>query len=371
MSTDLRIPEEYRKYLDVDQENKFLKNTVSYLKQELNKIKDRPLLVCEVKNIINNRAVIKLPNGNFFYVNVLNNINLKVSDLVLVDQRSLTIVDKLDKNRKHDVEGFLTVEKPKVSWEDIGGLDEQINELKEVIELPLKKPELFKEVGIDPPKGVLLFGESGTGKTLLAKAVAAGTDANFIEVVASELNQKFIGEGARLVKEMFQLARDKAPCIVFIDEIDAIGAERVDLGTSGERELQRTFMQFLAEMDGFDSLDGVKVIGATNRVDVLDPALLRPGRFDRLIEVPLPDEKGRTEILKIHTRKMNFENVLFDELIKKTEGFSGAELKAVCTEAGYFAIRENRVKVTSEDFAKAIEKVAGEDENADSLAMFG
>ena len=185
MSTDLRIPEDIRRYLAVDQENKLLKTTVDYLKQEINKFKERPLIVCEVKNVINDRAIIKLPNGNFFYVHILNKLDIKTSDVVLVDQRSFTIVEKLDKNKKYDVENFLIVEKPKVTWEDLGGLEEQIKEIKEVIELPLKKPELFREIGIDPPKGILLYGVSGTGKTLLAKAVASSTDANFIEVIAS------------------------------------------------------------------------------------------------------------------------------------------------------------------------------------------
>lgn len=370
MTIDIKVPDDYRRYLAVDQENRLLKNTINYLKQEIGKFKEKPLIVCEVKSVVNDRAIIRLHNGNFFYVHILNQLNIKVNDVVLVDQRSFTIIDKLDKNNKYDVENFLLVQKPNASWEDLGGLEEQIKEIKEVVELPLKNPELFKEIGIDPPKGVLLYGASGTGKTLLAKAVASSTNANFIEVIASELNQKFIGEGARLVKEMFQLARDKAPCIIFIDEIDAIGAERID-GTSGERELQRTFMQLLAEMDGFDSLDNVKIIGATNRIDVLDPALLRPGRFDRIIEIPLPDEKARGEILKIHSKKMNLDNVSFEEILKKAEEFTGAELKAICTEAGYFALRENRVKVTNEDFLKAVEKIIGEQDSDDSLAMFG
>ena len=213
-------------------------------------------------------------------------------------------------------------------------------------------------MGVDPPKGVLLYGPPGTGKTLLAKAVARESEATFIRVVASEFVNKFIGEGARLVREVFRLARQKAPSIIFIDEIDAIGAKRIDMGTSGDREVQRTLVQLLAEMDGFDPLDNVKVIAATNRLDLLDPALLRPGRFDRIIEIPLPDLQGRYEIFKIHTRRMKFEgDVDLWELARLTEGMSGAEIKMVVTEAGYSAIRRGSTRVSMEDFLRAIDKV--------------
>ncbi|MFH1072449.1 MAG: AAA family ATPase, partial [Nanoarchaeota archaeon] len=211
---------------------------------------------------------------------------------------------------------------------------------------------------MNPPKGILLHGYPGTGKTLLAKAVAASTNSTFIQVVGSELVQKFIGEGAKLVKEIFQLAKEKSPSIIFIDELDALAATRLDLGTSGEREVQRTFMQLLSEIDGFKHLGEVKVIGCTNRKDILDPAILRPGRLDRLIEVPLPNEDGAREILKIHTRNMNFDkSVDTSVIVHKMKGFSGAEIQAVCTEAGYFAIRKNRTRVDHQDFLKAIEKI--------------
>lgn len=217
---------------------------------------------------------------------------------------------------------------------------------------------LFKELGIEPPKGVLLYGPPGCGKTLLAKALAGETNATFIHVVGSELVHKFIGEGARIVREVFQLARRKAPAIIFIDEIDAIAAKRVDIGTSGEREVQRTLMQLLAEMDGFDPLDDVKVIAATNRIDILDPAILRPGRFDRLIYIPPPDEEGRYEILKIHTRRARLApDVDLRYIAKITEGATGADIKAIVTEAGYFALRAGRREITMEDFLKAVEKV--------------
>ncbi|MBS3108566.1 AAA family ATPase [Candidatus Woesearchaeota archaeon] len=357
----------------LEKENRVLKETLLNLRKELNKFNERPLVVCEVKNVFGDRAMIKLPNGNNFVVNVSKNLINKISasDLVLSEQRSLTIVDRLEKIKTHSVENFIIIEKPSIKWGDLGGLEDQIMEIKEVIELPLKKPELFKEVGIDPPKGILLYGPSGTGKTLLAKAVASSTNATFIEIVGSELNQKFIGEGAKLVKDIFQLAKEKGPSIIFIDEIDALAAERLDIGTSGEREVQRTFMQFLSEIDGFKSLDNVKIIASTNRIDILDPALLRPGRFDRLIEVPLPKAEAREDIFKIHMRDMSMdEDVKLHRLVKDTEGFSGADIKAVCTEAGYLAIRENRVKVYLSDFLKSIEKINGNDFEENSI-MFG
>jgi len=256
------------------------------------------------------------------------------------------------------VKAMEVVDRPKVTFEDIGGLDEQKRELYEAVILPLQKPELFRELGIEPPKGVLLYGPPGCGKTLLAKAVAGMTKATFIRVVASEFVHKYVGEGARIVREVFRLARRKAPSIIFIDEIDAIAAKRIDLGTSGEREVQRTLMQLLAEMDGFDPLGNVKVIAATNRIDILDPALLRPGRFDRLIYVPPPDEKGRYEIFKIHTRRMKLaEDVDLSYLAKITDGATGADIRAIVMEAGYNALRAGRKYVTMDDFLAAVEKV--------------
>ena len=315
--------------------------------------------------------MIKVPNGSQFLVNVSGNIKVEVGDTVLVEQRSLTVVQKLDKSRTFDIEDFVIVEKPNINWADIGGLEEQINEIKEVVELPLLKPEIFKNIGIEPPKGILLYGPPGTGKTLLAKAVATSAKATFIEIVASELVQKFIGEGAKLVREIFSLAREKAPSIIFIDEIDALAAERMDAGVSGEREVQRTFMQLLTEIDGFKNLDNVKIIGATNRFDILDPALLRPGRFDRLIEIPLPDEKARMQILKIHSKKMKLNEINYDEIVSKIEGFNGAEVRAICTEAGYFAIRENRNSITHDDFSKAVEKILGKDDEEEYAEIYG
>jgi proteasome regulatory subunit len=255
------------------------------------------------------------------------------------------------------VKAMEVLESPKVSYSDIGGLDGQIREIRELIEFPLLKPELFEKVGIEPPKGVLLYGPPGCGKTLLAKAVASQTKATFIKVVASELVQKYIGEGARMVRELFQFARSKAPTIVFIDEIDAIGGRRADISVSGEREVQRTLLQLLSELDGFSARGDVKIIGATNRIDLLDPALLRPGRFDRVLEIPAPNQLGREAIFKIYIEKMNVSKIDVKELARITEGATGAEIKAICTEAGMFAIRENRDHIIKEDFLKAIEKI--------------
>ena len=358
-----------------EEENRILKETINRLKEEIERFRASPLMVCEVREMLGYSCLIKIPNGNQFLVNISGDCEkLKSGDLVLVEQKNLTIIKKIPITRRFNVEKFVIVEKPTISWEEIGGLSHQIQEIREVVELPLKKPELFKKIGITPPKGVLLHGEPGTGKTLLAKAVAASTNSTFIEVVGSELVQKFIGEGAKLVKEIFEFARRKAPSIIFIDEMDALAAKRIEVGTSGEREVNRTFMQLLAELDGFKPLDNVKVIGATNRKDILDPAVIRPGRLDRLIRIPIPNKEARLDILKIHSKDMSFgKNVKLEPLAVRMEGFSGAEIRAVCTEAGYFAIRADRTFVTREDFLKAIDKVKQEEkiEGEDYIGMFG
>ncbi len=357
------------------EENRILKETVSKLREELEKFKAPPLMVCEVRNVFEKEAVVRLPNGNQFYVSISNDCGkIRPGDVVLADQKNLVVTRKIPSTRKFDVENFVIIEKPKVSWDSVGGLSAQANEIREVVELPLKKPELFKKVGITPPKGILLYGAPGTGKTLLAKAVASSTNSTFVQIVASELVQKFIGEGAKMVKEIFELARKKAPSIVFIDELDALAAKRIEMGTSGEREVNRTFMQLLAEIDGFNPLDNVKIIGATNRKDILDSAITRPGRLDRLIHVPLPKKEGRLEILKIHSQNMSLEpDVDLINLSLMMEDMSGAEIKAICTEAGYFAIRDNRTKVTREDMLKAVDKVKHEEqeEGQDYMNMFG
>jgi len=357
-----------------EEENRLLKETVEQLKKENEQFKKTPLMICLVKDIVGKQAIIQVPNGNEFFVENNSTEKIVPGDSVLVEQKNLTIIKKIPKSKKFAVESFVIMERPTMTWKEIGGLKKQANEIQEVVELPLKNPELFRKVGIKPPKGILLHGPPGTGKTLLAKAVAASTNSTFIEIVASELVQKFIGEGAKLVKEVFQLAREKAPAVVFIDEIDALASKRIEIGTSGEREVQRTFMQFLAELDGFKPLDNVKIIGATNRKDILDPAVTRPGRLDRLILVDIPDEEGRKEIFKIHSKDMTLEKGMpIKDIIKKMEHFSGAEIKATCTEAGYFAIRENRTSINKEDFFKAIQKVKEDEalEGEEHKRMFG
>ena len=360
-------------FFDLDEENKKLRETVSTLRKELDNYKNPPLIVCDIVKRVDDKTIIRLQNGNKFLVNVNPSLADKIrpGQRVLAEQKSLTIVDIIENIKHFDVENFVIMEKPKISWDDVGGLDDQIKEIHEVVELPLKNPKLFKKVGIQPPKGILLYGPSGTGKTILAKAVAKSTNSTFIEIVGSELVQKFIGEGAKLVKDIFNLARERAPSIIFIDELDAIAAERVEMGTSGEREVQRTFMQLLSEIDGFDSLDNVKIVGATNRIDVLDSAIIRPGRLDRLIHLPLPSKEARTEIFGIHSNGMRLNKIDPLQITKLTEGFSGAEIKSMCTEAGYFAIRNKRITANMSDFVNAIDKIRQDEIGEDPIKMFG
>merc|ERR1711884_651057 len=247
---------------------------------------------------------------------------------------------------------------PQETYADIGGLDQQIQEIKESVELPLTHPEYYEEMGIKPPKGVILYGPPGTGKTLLAKAVANQTSATFLRVVGSELIQKYLGEGPKLVREMFRLAAEHAPSIVFIDEIDAVATKRYDTTSGGEKEIQRTMLELLNQLDGFDDRGEVKVIMATNRIESLDPAMIRPGRVDRKIEFPLPDEKTKRRIFQIHTGKMTLsEDVNLEEFVVAKDDLSGADVKAICTEAGLLALRERRMKVTQEDFKQSKENV--------------
>ncbi|CAK9298201.1 unnamed protein product [Gordionus sp. m RMFG-2023] len=249
-------------------------------------------------------------------------------------------------------------EKPDVTYSDVGGCKEQIEKLREVVETPLLQPEKFVKLGIEPPKGVLLFGPPGTGKTLCARAVANRTDACFIRVIGSELVQKYVGEGARMVRELFEMARTKKACIIFFDEIDAIGGARFDDGAGGDNEVQRTMLELINQLDGFDPRGNIKVLMATNRPDTLDPALVRPGRLDRKVEFGLPDLAGRTHIFKIHARSMSTErDIRFELLARLCPNSTGAELRSVCTESGMFAIRARRKMATEKDFLEAINKV--------------
>ncbi|MEN2999998.1 MAG: proteasome-activating nucleotidase [Acidilobaceae archaeon] len=339
-----------------------LEKDLEYYREEINKLLAPPHIEAVVLEVLGDgRYLVKSSSGPNLIVTVAEGVDksaIRVGSAVALNGRGSAIVDVLPNVYDSFVRAMVVERRPKVSFRDIGGLEGQIRELYEVVVLPLKRPELFQEMGVEPPRGVLLHGPPGTGKTLLARAVAGESDATFIKLTASELVNKFIGEGARLVREVFRLAREMSPSIVFIDEIDGIGARRVELGTSGEREVQRTLLQLLAEMDGFDPLSGVRVIAATNRLDVLDPALLRPGRFDRIVELPLPDLKGRVEILRIHTRRTPLgDDVDLHEIAALTEGFNGASLKAIVTEAAYFAIRRRSPRVEREDLLKALEKV--------------
>jgi 26S proteasome regulatory subunit T1 len=249
-------------------------------------------------------------------------------------------------------------EKPDVTYKDVGGCLQQIEQMREVVELPMLHPERFIKLGIDPPKGVLLYGPPGTGKTLLARAVANRTDATFIRVIGSELVQKYVGEGARMVRELFEMARSKKACIIFFDEIDAIGGTRFDDGAGGDNEVQRTMLELINQLDGFDPRGNIKVVMATNRPDTLDPALTRPGRLDRKIEVDLPDLEGRAQIFKIHTKSMSVErDIRFELLARLCPNSTGADLRSVCTEAGMFSVRQRRKTVTEKDFLDSINKV--------------
>jgi proteasome regulatory subunit len=295
---------------------------------------------------------------------------LEAGDRVAIND-SFAVQTVLDGETDARAQAMQVERKPEVSYEDIGGLEEQIREVRETVEAPLLEAEQFEEVGIEPPSGVLLHGPPGTGKTMLAKAVANETDATFIRMAGSELVQKFIGEGARLVRDLFELAEEREPAVIFIDEIDAIASKRTDSKTSGDAEVQRTMMQLLSEMDGFEDRGEVRIIAATNRFDMLDRAILRPGRFDRLIEVPEPDQDGRERILEIHTEGMPLaEDVRLSALAELTEGFSGAELASLATEAGMFAIRDDRTTIRMEDFENAHEKVESEEASGTPIAFY-
>lgn len=315
-----------------------------------------------LKQLDDERLIVKASNGPRYVVGFRNGIppeKLKQGVRVALDITTLTVMRILPREVDPLVYNMTTLDPGEMSFAGIGGLNEQIRELREVIELPLKNPELFMRVGIKPPKGVLLYGPPGTGKTLLAKAVAAQIGANFIFSPASGIVDKYIGESARLIREMFSYAKEHEPCIIFMDEVDAIGGRRFSEGTSADREIQRTLMELLNQMDGFDTLGRTKIIMATNRPDTLDPALLRPGRLDRKVEIPLPNEVGRLTIFKIHSEKVAKKGEIdFEALVKMSDGFNGADLRNVITEAGFNAIRDDRDYIVQNDLMKAVRKVA-------------
>jgi proteasome regulatory subunit len=370
-----RQNEEMRdKLLDANAENNKYQQKLERLTHENKKLKQSPLFVATVQEINDDGVVIKQHGNN---QEALTEVTEEMREELEPDARvavnnSLSIVKRLDNETDVRARVMQVEHSPDVTYEDIGGLDDQLNEVRETVEMPLERPEMFREVGIDPPSGVLLYGPPGTGKTMLAKAVANQTDATFIKMAGSELVHKFIGEGAKLVRDLFEVARENEPAVLFIDEIDAIASKRTDSKTSGDAEVQRTMMQLLSEMDGFDERGEIRIIAATNRFDMLDSAILRPGRFDRLIEVPKPDAEGREIIFKIHTRNMNVsDDVDFAHLAELAEDASGADIKAVCTEAGMFAIRDDRTEIFMQDLVGAWEKVQAEaDEDGDVSRAF-
>ena len=330
--------------------------------RDLKTIQTTGQYIAEVLKVINaDKIIVKLQQGSRYVVNAKKAIDpsiLKVGTRVTLDFSTLTIFNVLPRQVEPAIYKMMTEDPGEVPYTSIGGLTNQIRDLRETIELPLTNPELFKRIGIKPPKGVLLYGPPGTGKTLLARAMASNIEAKFMKVVASSLVDKYIGESAKMVRELFTYAKEHQPCIIFIDEIDAIGGKRSNDGSPTDREVYRTLMEMLNQIDGFDDLGRVKVIMATNRPDVLDPALLRPGRLDRKIEIPLPNESGRADILKIHSKPMTKKGEIeFESLGKISDGFNGADLRNICTEAGMFAIRAQREYVIQEDFMKAARKI--------------
>jgi proteasome regulatory subunit len=359
------------KLVDANAEKNKQEQKASRLRRENQKLKEEPLFIATVQEVTDDGLVIKQHGNNqeaLTEVTEEKRERIEAGDRVTINN-ALSIVDVLDSETDTRVQAMQVSHSPDVDYSDIGGVDTQLEEVRETVEMPLDSPEMFDEVGIDPPSGILLHGPPGTGKTMLAKAVANQTDATFIKMAGSELVHKFIGEGSKLVRDLFETARENEPAVLFIDEIDAIASKRTDSKTSGDAEVQRTLMQLLSELDGFDDRGDVRIIAATNRFDMLDDALLRPGRFDRLIEVPKPDVDGREQIFEIHSREMNtVDDIDFEALAEMAEDASGAEIEAVCTEAGMFAIRDGRTTVETSDFEAAYEKIQRVDDEEGEVA---
>jgi len=352
-----------------------LTSLVKKLREEIQLLHEPASYIGEVvKMMSKNKVLVKMQPEGKYVVDLEEGINSKdIKPNLRVALRNDTYaLHKILPSKVDPLVSLMRVEKvPDATYDMVGGLDRQIKEIKEVIELPIKHPELFEALGIAQPKGVLLYGPPGTGKTLLARAVAHHTECCFIRVSGSELVQKYIGEGSKMVRELFVMAREHAPSIIFMDEIDSIGSSRMESGR-GDSEVQRTMLELLNQLDGFEPAQNIKVLMATNRIDILDPALLRPGRIDRKIEFPNPNTEARLQILKIHSRKMNLmRGINLTAIAEKMNGASGAESKAVCTEAGMFALRERRMHVTQEDFEMAVAKVMKKDSDQDmSLKKF-
>ncbi|GAB0493477.1 hypothetical protein MMPV_004759 [Pyropia vietnamensis] len=359
----LEIQEEY-----VKDEMKSLKRELLHAQEEVKRIQSVPLVIGQFLEMVDaSTGIVGSTTGSNYYVRILSTLNrelLKPSSSVALHRHSNALVDILPPEADSTISMVADGDKPDVSYSDIGGLDIQKQEIREAVELPLTHAGLYAQIGIDPPRGVLLFGAPGTGKTMLAKAVANHTTAAFIRVVASEFVQKYLGEGPRMVRDVFRLARENSPTIIFIDEIDAIATKRFDAQTGADREVQRILMELLNQMDGFDQHSNVKVIMCTNRADTLDPALLRPGRLDRKIEFPTPDRRQKRLIFQVVTGRMNLsDEVDLEEFVSRPDKVSGAEIAAICQEAGMQAVRANRYMVLPRDFEKAYKSSIKKDDD--------
>merc|ERR1711871_1413023 len=351
-------------FLDVQEryvkdEIKNLKRELIRAKEEVARIQSVPLVIGQFNEMVDGTyGIASSTAGSVYYVRVLSTLDrekLKPNSSVALHRHSHSVVDVLPPESDSTVQ--LMLEKPKVSYKDIGGLDVQKQEMREAVELPLTQFELYRQIGIDPPRGVLMYGPPGTGKTMMAKAVANSTTASFISVVGSEFVQKYLGEGPRMVRDVFRLARENSPAIIFIDEIDAIATKRFDAQTGADREVQRILLELRNQMDGFDQATNVKVIMATNRADTLDPALLRPGRLDRKIEFPHPDRRQKRMVFGACVSKMNLsEEVEIEDYVNRSDKISCAEIAAICQEAGMQAVRKNRYLILPKDFDEAYKK---------------
>lgn len=359
----LQVQEEY-----IKDEQKNLKKEYLHAQEEVKRIQSVPLVIGQFLEAVDaNTGIVGSTTGSNYYVRILSTIDrelLKPSSSVALHKHSNALVDVLPPEADSSIAMLRPDEKPDVGYSDIGGLDIQKQEIREAVELPLTHFELYKQIGIDPPRGVLMYGPPGCGKTMLAKAVAHHTTASFIRVVGSEFVQKYLGEGPRMVRDVFRLARENAPAIIFIDEIDAIATKRFDAQTGADREVQRILLELLNQMDGFDQTTNVKVVMATNRADTLDPALLRPGRLDRKIEFPLPDRRQKRLVFSTITSKMNLsDEVDLEDYVARPDKVSGADINAICQEAGMHAVRENRYVVLPKDFEKGYKNNIKKDES--------
>lgn len=352
----------------VRKELKALDHELSKVKEEIKRVKSIPLIMGQFLEVVDNEtAIVASTAGMHSVVKILSTVDrelLRPNTTVALHRHSSAVVDVLPPEADSTIPVLSEEEKPNTTYSDIGGLEVQKQDIKETVELPLLQFELYKQVGIDPPRGVLLYGPPGTGKTMLVKAVANQTNATFIRVNGSEFVQKYLGEGPRMVRDVFRLAREKAPSIIFIDEVDSIATKRYDAATSADREVQRVLLELLNQMDGFDQTSNVKVIMATNRVDTIDPALLRPGRLDRKIEFPLPDRRQKRLVFNAITSKMSLdEDVDLESLVSRPDKISAADINSICQEAGMLAVRNSRYMIKQNDFSEAYSKVIGNKES--------